>query len=60
MHIKQIIIEGFKTYKDRTVIDDLSPGTNAIVGPNGSGKSNVFAGTSFHESPFASFFKTSS
>jgi len=44
MHIKQIIVEGFKTYKDRTVIDNLSPGANAIVGPNGSGKSNIFAG----------------
>lgn len=44
MHIKQIIIEGFKTYKARTVVDGLSSGANAIVGLNGSGKSNIFDG----------------
>lgn len=45
MHIKQIIIEGFRTYKARTVIDDISPGVNVILGKNGHGKSNIFDGT---------------
>lgn len=47
MYIKTIIIQGFKTYKDRTVIDSLSPHSNAIVGKNGSGKSNFFAAIRF-------------
>lgn len=43
MHIKQVIIRGFKTYKDQTSLDeDFSPGTNVVVGFNGSGKSNFF------------------
>eukprot|EP00928_Gymnodinium_smaydae_P041575 TRINITY_DN28119_c0_g2_i1.p1 TRINITY_DN28119_c0_g2~~TRINITY_DN28119_c0_g2_i1.p1 ORF type:complete len:1256 (-),score=311.72 TRINITY_DN28119_c0_g2_i1:93-3728(-) len=43
MHIKQVIIRGFKTYKDQTTLDqDFSPGTNVVVGFNGSGKSNFF------------------
>eukprot|EP00927_Polykrikos_kofoidii_P004096 TRINITY_DN11627_c1_g3_i1.p1 TRINITY_DN11627_c1_g3~~TRINITY_DN11627_c1_g3_i1.p1 ORF type:complete len:1218 (-),score=270.49 TRINITY_DN11627_c1_g3_i1:296-3949(-) len=43
MHIKQVVIRGFKTYKDQTTLDeDFSPGTNVVVGFNGSGKSNFF------------------
>lgn len=43
MYIKQVIIRGFKTYKDQTTLDeDFSPGTNIVVGFNGSGKSNFF------------------
>mmetsp|Transcript_16254 Transcript_16254/g.35186 ORF Transcript_16254/g.35186 Transcript_16254/m.35186 type:complete len:1212 (-) Transcript_16254:224-3859(-) len=43
MHIKQVIIRGFKTYKEQTSLDqDFSPGTNVVVGFNGSGKSNFF------------------
>ncbi len=45
MFIKQIIVEGFKTYKNRTVIDAFHAGSNVIVGLNGSGKSNIFDGT---------------
>ena len=30
MHIKQVIIEGFKTYKDRTAIDPFHKGHNVI------------------------------
>lgn len=41
MHIKEIILEGFKTYQKRTVINDLDPQFNAITGLNGSGKSNI-------------------
>ncbi|KAI1842293.1 hypothetical protein JX266_011461 [Neoarthrinium moseri] len=47
MYIKQIIIQGFKSYKDQTVIDPFSPGTNVVVGRNGSGKSNFFAAIRF-------------
>ncbi|CAK7904448.1 structural maintenance of chromosomes protein 3 [[Candida] anglica] len=47
MHIKKIIIQGFKTYKNTTVIDFLSPQHNVVVGRNGSGKSNFFAAIRF-------------
>ncbi|CAI5758600.1 unnamed protein product [Candida verbasci] len=47
MHIKKIIIQGFKTYKNATIIDDLSPRCNVVVGRNGSGKSNFFAAIRF-------------
>ncbi|CEL04816.1 Putative Chromosome segregation protein sudA [Aspergillus calidoustus] len=41
MYVKQIIIQGFKSYKDQTVIEPFSPKHNVIVGRNGSGKSSV-------------------
>jgi structural maintenance of chromosome 3 (chondroitin sulfate proteoglycan 6) len=47
MYIKQIIIQGFKSYKDQTVIEPFSDGLNVIVGKNGSGKSNFFAAIRF-------------
>ncbi|KAK0118631.1 Structural maintenance of chromosomes protein 3 [Cadophora gregata f. sp. sojae] len=47
MYIKQIIIQGFKSYKEQTVIEPFSPKTNVIVGRNGSGKSNFFAAIRF-------------
>ncbi|KAL8708882.1 MAG: hypothetical protein Q9220_006338 [cf. Caloplaca sp. 1 TL-2023] len=47
MYIKQIIIQGFKSYKDQTVIEPFSPRHNVIVGRNGSGKSNFFAAIRF-------------
>jgi len=42
MYIKQVIIEGFKSYKDQLISDQFSPKINAVVGANGSGKSNFF------------------
>ncbi|KAI3403976.2 SMC3 [Candida oxycetoniae] len=47
MHIKKIVIQGFKTYKNLTTIDLLSPHCNVVVGRNGSGKSNFFAAIRF-------------
>ncbi|KAI8368391.1 RecF/RecN/SMC N terminal domain-containing protein [Choanephora cucurbitarum] len=47
MYIKQIIIQGFKSYKDQMTIDPFSPKHNVIVGRNGSGKSNFFAAIRF-------------
>ncbi|TVY83557.1 Chromosome segregation protein sudA [Lachnellula suecica] len=47
MYIKQIIIQGFKSYKEQTVIEPFSPKTNVVVGRNGSGKSNFFAAIRF-------------
>ena len=47
MHIKRITIKGFKTYRNETIIDDLSPHDNVVIGSNGSGKSNLFAAIRF-------------
>ncbi|XP_046901687.1 structural maintenance of chromosomes protein 2 [Hypomesus transpacificus] len=41
MHIKSIIVEGFKSYAQRTEINGFDPLFNAITGLNGSGKSNI-------------------
>mmetsp|Transcript_4427 Transcript_4427/g.13512 ORF Transcript_4427/g.13512 Transcript_4427/m.13512 type:complete len:1245 (-) Transcript_4427:26-3760(-) len=40
MHIKQVTLHGFKTYKNETICDPFHPRHNVIVGRNGSGKSN--------------------
>ena len=40
MHLKEVIINGFKSFADKTKLD-LEPGVIAIVGPNGCGKSNI-------------------
>lgn len=41
MYIEEIILDGFKSYSNRTVISGFDPKFNAITGLNGSGKSNV-------------------
>ncbi|KAJ4459087.1 putative Structural maintenance of chromosomes protein 2 [Paratrimastix pyriformis] len=41
MHIQEIIIQGFKSYANRTVISGFDPFFNAITGLNGTGKSNI-------------------
>ncbi|CAI6309035.1 unnamed protein product [Periconia digitata] len=46
-YIKQITIQGFKSYKDQTKIEPFSPKTNIVVGRNGAGKSNFFAAVRF-------------
>ncbi|KAL6760778.1 RecF/RecN/SMC [Haematococcus lacustris] len=42
MHIKQIELSGFKSYKDAAPSEPFSPRINVVVGANGSGKSNFF------------------
>ena len=41
MHIKTVVIDGFKSYAQRTEVSGFDPQFNAITGLNGSGKSNI-------------------
>ncbi|THG98165.1 hypothetical protein EW026_g3966 [Hermanssonia centrifuga] len=41
MRIKELILEGFKSYPGRTTITGWDSSFNAITGLNGSGKSNI-------------------
>lgn len=41
MYIKKIIIDGFKSYGNRTEIGPFDSQFNAITGLNGTGKSNI-------------------
>ncbi|XP_071947976.1 structural maintenance of chromosomes protein 3-like [Antedon mediterranea] len=47
MYIKQVTIQGFRSYRDQTVVDPFSPKHNVVVGRNGSGKSNFFYAIQF-------------
>lgn len=47
MHIKEITIDGFKSYAQRVVIPGFDPQFNAITGLNGSGKSNILDSVCF-------------
>ncbi len=40
MYLREVILNGFKSFADITRLD-LQPGVTAIVGPNGCGKSNI-------------------
>src|SRR2546421_11567829 len=40
MHLRSIILKGFKSFPDRTKLD-FTPGVSVSVGAHGSGKSNV-------------------
>lgn len=42
MYIKQVVIEGFKSYKEQVATEPFSSKVNCVVGANGSGKSNFF------------------
>jgi len=41
MYIKNIVLDGFKSYAQRTEVNSFDPLFNAITGLNGSGKSNI-------------------
>lgn len=43
MKLKQITLQGFKSFANKTIID-IDDDLVAIVGPNGSGKSNIIDG----------------
>eukprot|EP01041_Mallomonas_annulata_P001154 gene1154-2235_t len=47
MHIKQIIISGFRSFRNQNEIEPFSSKHNVIVGRNGSGKSNFFDAIQF-------------
>ena len=47
MFIKEVILEGFKSYAQRTVISGFDCHFNAITGLNGSGKSNILDAVCF-------------
>ncbi|XP_018019666.1 structural maintenance of chromosomes protein 3 isoform X1 [Hyalella azteca] len=47
MYIRQIIIQGFKSYREQTVIEPFDSRHNVVVGRNGSGKSNFFYAIQF-------------
>ena len=46
MHIKQILIQNFKSYKYE-VITELNKSINVILGKNGQGKSNLLNGMTY-------------
>ena len=41
MYIKSMVVDGFKSYGQRTEINGFDHEFNAITGLNGSGKSNI-------------------
>lgn len=41
MHIREVSIDGFKSYAQRVTLSNFDKGFNAITGLNGSGKSNI-------------------
>lgn len=47
MYIKDVILEGFKSYGRRTEIFGFDPEFTAITGLNGTGKSNILDGICF-------------
>eukprot|EP00592_Proboscia_alata_P004296 CAMPEP_0194376632 /NCGR_PEP_ID=MMETSP0174-20130528/26556_1 /TAXON_ID=216777 /ORGANISM="Proboscia alata, Strain PI-D3" /LENGTH=101 /DNA_ID=CAMNT_0039157399 /DNA_START=110 /DNA_END=412 /DNA_ORIENTATION=+ len=47
MHIKQITLSNFRSFKQQPEIHPFSEGTNTVVGRNGSGKSNLFDAVQF-------------
>ncbi|KAH9163671.1 hypothetical protein LEN26_000410 [Aphanomyces euteiches] len=42
MHIKSVVVCGFRSYKEEVVVESFSKGQNVVIGRNGTGKSNMF------------------
>jgi len=47
MYIKEITLDGFKSYMQKTTVGVFDEQFNAITGLNGSGKSNILDGIMF-------------
>lgn len=47
MYLEEVILDGFKSYANRTVIGPFHPQFNAISGLNGTGKSNILDAVCF-------------
>ena len=47
MHIKQVIISGFRSFRNQQEVESFSPKHNVIVGRNDSRKSNYFDAIQF-------------
>jgi len=47
MHIKELEIKGFKSYRDEAGVKEFDPRVNCVVGRNGSGKTNFFRSIQF-------------
>mmetsp|Transcript_5649 Transcript_5649/g.13688 ORF Transcript_5649/g.13688 Transcript_5649/m.13688 type:complete len:1297 (+) Transcript_5649:271-4161(+) len=47
MHIKQITISNFRSFRQQPEIHPFSATTNCVIGRNGSGKSNLFDAVQF-------------
>jgi len=47
MHIKQVTLCNFRSFKQQPEIHPFSPMNNVVVGRNGSGKSNLFDAVQF-------------
>ncbi|XP_024082428.1 structural maintenance of chromosomes protein 3-like [Cimex lectularius] len=57
MYIEKVEVQNFKSYRDKTVLDGLSPGLNVFIGQNGSGKSNLLQAVEFVLKGKKSFFR---
>jgi chromosome segregation ATPase len=47
MHVKQITISNFRSFRQQPEIKPFAATTNVVVGRNGSGKSNLFDAVQF-------------
>ena len=52
MRLKELEIQGFKSFPDKTKIE-IGEGITGVVGPNGSGKSTILKTITRHLAPLA-------